>query len=112
MECSQVSNNKPSILLPFYVTGIIYLTVLPYFLIYNAIMLIIFTKLIDKLYTLNIELMNHFVYGFVGVQLVIFLGFLLSIFVNHLGIWLAWRKYYRLKEKGNDEAKNRIAKYL
>lgn len=104
LEREEVENRNPSIWLPFYVTGVIYLTVLPYFVVYNAVMLVIFTKFVQYLYTLNIELLNILVYGFIGVQGLIFLGFLLAIFANNMGVWLAWRKYYRLKEQGNAEA--------
>jgi len=58
LEIEEVANTKPSILLPFYVTGMIYLNVIPYFLIYNTIIAIIFAKSIGLIAQMNIALFN------------------------------------------------------
>ena len=104
LEIEEVANTKPSILLPFYVTGVIYLNVIPYFLIYNVIMLIIFTKFVDVISKMNIALFNILAYGYIGVMILIFMGFLLSIFMNSMAVWMAWKKYYRLQNEGNTDA--------
>ena len=104
LEIEEVTNIKPSILLPFYVTGVIYLNVIPYFLIYNVIMLIIFTKFVDVISKMDIALFNILAYGYIGVMILIFMGFLLSIFMNSMAIWMAWKKYYRLQNEGNTDA--------
>ena len=104
LEIEEVTNIKPSILLPFYVTGVIYLNVIPYFLIYNVVMLIIFTTLIDIISKMDIALFNILAYGYIGVMILIFMGFLLSIFMNSMAVWMAWKKYYRLQNEGNTDA--------
>ena len=104
LEIEEVTNTKPSILLPFYVTGVIYLNVIPYFLIYNVIMLIIFTKFVDVISKMDIALFNILAYGYIGVMILIFMGFLLSIFMNSMAVWMAWKKYYRLQNEGNTDA--------
>ena len=104
LEIEEVANTKPSILLPFYVTGVIYLNVIPYFLIYNVIMLIIFTKFVDVISKMNIALFNILAYGYIGVMILVFMGFLLSIFMNSMAVWMAWKKYYRLQNEGNTDA--------
>jgi len=68
LEKENVQNTKPNLWLLFYVSGIIYLTILPYFVVYNVIMLIVFTKFVDVLLLRNIELFNVLSYGFIGVQ--------------------------------------------
>ena len=104
LEIEEVTNTKPSILLPFYVTGVIYLNVIPYFLIYNVVMLIIFTKFVDVISQMDIALFNILAYGYIGVMILIFMGFLLSIFMNSMAVWMAWKKYYRLQNEGNTDA--------
>ncbi|MGL4676567.1 MAG: hypothetical protein ACRCWI_02735 [Brevinema sp.] len=105
LEGDKVMNEKPRLWSVFYVTGIIYLNVLPYFLIYNAVMLVVFTKFVDILIKkMGTSILNELLYGWPAVQILICLGFLLSIFANNMGVWLAWKKYYRLKEEGNNEA--------
>lgn len=104
LEGRNIENQTPSLWLPFYVSGMIYCTVVPYFLVYNAFMWVVFTKFMDRLVMFRIEWLNIMIYGLLGAQGLIFLGFLLSIFANNVGVWLAWKKYYRLKEEGNNEA--------
>ncbi|MGL5956646.1 MAG: hypothetical protein ACRC0X_08660, partial [Brevinema sp.] len=98
LELEGVENQAPSIWLPFYVSGIIYLNVVPYFLVYNTIMLVVFTKLADIL-TVMLPVFGAVLHGWIGLQILIIVGFLFSIFSNNVGVWLSWKKYYRLKEE-------------
>ena len=67
-------------------------------------MLIIFTKFVDVISKMNIALFNILAYGYIGVMILIFMGFLLSIFMNSMAVWMAWKKYYRLQNEGNTDA--------